>query len=235
MLLHDDEKNILTGILGTVAVHLFVLIIFLIARLDKVRDLHQESIVIEFDEEVYKTLEELMEEKKTLTSNVKSLSQEDVKNIAVNTASQIEEKISTEKYIEQIKEELNIDDLNQQQDRSLDNEISLEPKEKPKKQERKQKNTFYKGPTRISFFLENRTDRYIHIPVYKCQGNGTVVVNIIVNQLGEVISATLASTSTDEECVIETAIESASISLFSSDPAADPKQRGTISYEFVAQ
>ena len=53
MLLQEEEKNRLTGVLGTLAVHLLVLIVFLIARLDKVRDIHQEPIVIEFDEQLY--------------------------------------------------------------------------------------------------------------------------------------------------------------------------------------
>src|SRR4030042_813662 len=119
MLLKEEEKNIITGILGTVLVHLLVVIIFLLARLDKVHNIHREPIVIEFDEETYKTLEQLMKESESKESDVKDLSQEVIKNIAVNTANQLEEKISTDKYIEQLKEELDINDLNQQHDRSL--------------------------------------------------------------------------------------------------------------------
>lgn len=234
MLLHEEEKNIITGILGTVAVHLLVLIIFLVARLDKVRDVHQESILIEFDEEVYKTLEQMLEEKKNLLSDVQDLSSSDAKNIAVNTADEIKEEISTDKYLEQLKEELGIEELNQQLDRSLDDleiESEAEKTENPEEDE----NKIYSGPTRIEFSLEGRKARYMHIPVYKCQGNGKVVVNIVVNQQGEVVSTALASSTTDEICIIETAIKSASISLFNIDLNAEAKQKGTISYEFVAQ
>jgi len=234
MLLHQEEKNIITGILGTVAVHLLVLIVFLVARLDKVRDVHQESIVIEFDEEVYKTLQQLMEEKKNLLSDVQDLSSSDVKNIAVNTANEVEKEINTDKYLEELKEELGIEELNQQLDRSL-NDLEIESESGQKEDLTEEDNKLYSGPTRIEFSLEGRTARYIHIPVYKCQGNGEVVVNILVNQQGEVISATLASSTTDEICIIETAIESASISLFNIDQNAKPKQKGTLSYEFVAQ
>jgi len=235
MLLKEEEKNIITGILGTVLVHLLVVIIFLLARLDKVHDIHREPIVIEFDEQTYKTLEQLMKESTLKESNVQSLSQEVIKNIAVNTANQLDEKISTDKYIDKLKEELNIKELNQQHERSLGDDPILqnEKPEKTKPEEKKYK--YYKGPTRINFSLEGRTDRYIHIPVYKCQGSGKIVIDIIVNPEGQVISTAVASSDTDEECVMNTALESASISLFNIDMSAPSRQSGTISYEFVAQ
>ena len=235
MLLKEEEKNIITGILGTVSVHLLVLIIFLLARLDKVHNIHREPIVIEFDEETYKTLEQLMKESELKESDVKDLSQEVIKNIAVNTANQIEEKISTDKYIEQLKEELNIDDLNQQHDRSLVEDPILQDEKPEEDKQEESKYKYYKGPTRINFFLEGRTERYIHIPVYKCQGSGMVVIDIVVNQEGQVISTSVASSNTSEECVITTALQSAGISSFNIDMNASPRQSGTISYEFVAQ
>ena len=84
MLLKEEEKNIITGILGTVSLHLLVLIIFLVARLDKVHEKYPEKMVIEFDDQTYKTLEQLMQENKAENSEVKPLTQEAVKNIAVN-------------------------------------------------------------------------------------------------------------------------------------------------------
>jgi len=234
MLLKEEEKNIITGLLGTISLHLLVLIIFLLARLDKVHDVHRETIVIEFDEQTYKTLEQLIQENKADDSEVKPLSQEAIKNIAVNTANQLNEKISTEKYIEQLKEELNIDELNAQNNKSLGQEPIVQS-EKPLPVKREQKPMYYKGPTRINFFLVGRTGRYIHIPVYKCQGSGKVVIDIVVNQQGKVISTSVASANTSEECIIETALESAGISLFNIDMEAESRQKGTISYEFVAQ
>jgi hypothetical protein len=235
MLLKEEEKNIITGILGTVSVHLIILIVFLLARLDKVHHVHREPLIIEFDEQTYKTLEQLIKESSSKESNVKNLSQEAIKNIAVNTASQLENKISTDKYIEQLKEELNINELNQQHDRSLGNEPILQTEKSDETKPEEKKPSYYKGPTRISYFLEGRTDRYINIPVYKCQGSGSVVVNIIVNQEGQVISTSVASSNTTEECIINTALQSAGISLFNIDMNAPAKQSGTISYEFVAQ
>ncbi len=233
MFLKEEEKNILTGIVGTVGIHLLLLIVFMIVRLDKVHNIHKEPIVIEFDEEIYRTLEQMMKEEKLQESNVEPLSQQDIKNIAVNASKQIREDISTEKYIEKLKEELDIEELNQQLDRSI-NEPVVASEIKQKTDEKKNEKR-YTGPTRIEYTLEGRTDRFIHIPVYKCQRGGKVVIDIVVNQEGEVINASVASSSTDEICIIETALQSASVSLFNIDLNADPRQRGKISYEFVSQ
>ncbi len=235
MLLKEEEKNIITGLLGTVSVHLLILIIFLLARLDKVRDVYQEPIVIEFDDQTYKTLEQLMKENKSKNSEIQPLSQQAIKNIAVNTANQLEQKISTEKYIEQLKDELDIKDLNQQQNRPLGDEPIIQSEKPDKKNQETAKSKYYKGPTRINFYLKGRTERYINIPVYKCQGSGKVVVDIVVNQQGEVISTSVASANTSEECILRTALEAAGISLFNIDLNAEPRQKGTITYEFVAQ
>jgi TonB family protein len=197
-----------------------------------VHDVHQEPMVIEFDEELYKTLEQMIKETKPQDSKVENLSQTEIKNIAVNTANQLEEKINTEKYIEDLKQELDIDEINRQLDRSLENEPIISEEPKPEKIE---KNNNYKGPTRIEYDLGGRGHRYIYRPIYKCQGNGKVIISITVNPEGEVIDAKILSANTNEICIQETAIASAQQSLFQIDLNADPKQRGTISYEFVAQ
>jgi TonB family protein len=233
MLLHEEEKNILTGILGTVVVHLLVVIVILITRIDKVKNIHHETIVIEFDEELFKTLEQLQEEKMLTESKVDPLTQQDIKNIAVNAARQLDEKISTEKYIEQLKEELNISDLNQQLDNTIDNDAIIQEPNKELNKDTPENE--YRGPTRIEYDLGGRGARYIHYPIYKCQGSGKVVVDIVVNPVGEVISASVASSNTHEVCISETALESARKSLFEMDLSGKPKERGTISYEFVAQ
>lgn len=229
MFLKQEEKNILTGIIGTIGIHLLILIVFLLLRLDKVHDIHKEAIVIEFDEEIYKTLEQLMQEEKFQNSDVEPLSRQDLKNIAVNTTNEIHEDISTEKYIEQLKEELNIKELNQQLERTVDDPV-LASEEKNDKEELR-----YSGPTRIEYSLKGRTDRFIHVPVYKCQRGGKVVVNIVVNKEGEVINTSVAYSSTKEICIIEAALRSARVSLFNIDLNAIPKQKGSISYEFVSQ
>jgi hypothetical protein len=235
MVVKQDFKITIAGVLVTISIHLLVLILFLVTQINDINRNRDEPLVIELDQETYKAFEQAMDKKTPEVSEIKPLSGEDVKNIAVNTAMEIENKISTEKYINDLKQELNITELNQQLDRSIGDEafISSEVKEKKPEQAVPQ-NTFYKGPTRVEYNFR-RNHRFIHIPVYKCQGSGEIVVDIVVNQQGEVISAAVASSNTSEDCIIETALQSARISLFASDLNADLREKGTIYYEFVAQ
>ena len=57
MVVEEEKRNILTGILGTIAFHLLLLVVFLTAKIGKVKNQHQELITIEFSEEEYKSID----------------------------------------------------------------------------------------------------------------------------------------------------------------------------------
>jgi hypothetical protein len=247
MFLKEEEKNIYTALLGTAAFHLLILVAFLIVQLGGAKIEGKEQVVIEFDEQTYKAIQEYAKQMKPLnnysekTAVVKGadaikLSQEAIKNIAVNTSEKIKDQISTEKYIEQVKQELGIKELNQQLDRSAGEEPVAEDannnKNSPPPPTEKK---IYHGPTRISYSLEGRTERYMHVPVYKCESSGNVIVNIIVSPAGAVIGESVASSTTNDDCLIDAAIDAAHKSQFSIELNAETRERGTISYEFVAQ
>lgn len=93
-----------------------------------------------------------------------------------------------------------------------------------------------KGNVVVSYDLPGRTDTYLHIPAYECQGGGRVVVAVTVNRNGRVIAATVEkATSTSDDCILDMAITAAKNSSFNVSNSAPEKQRGTISYIFVAQ
>ncbi len=97
-------------------------------------------------------------------------------------------------------------------------------------------NVIRKENTTVSYFLENRWHRYLYIPTYKCQGGGTVIIDIVINQSGKVISATIAENkSTHDQCLLEEAYHSATSAVFNSDSKSPTKQVGTITYVFLAQ
>jgi TonB family protein len=245
MFLKEEEKNIYTAALGTVAFHLLVLVAFLLVRLGEGKIVAKEQVVIEFDEQTYKAVQEYAKHLKPLEAYSEKapvmkgtealrLTQDAIKNIAVNTSDKIKDQISTDKYIEQVKQELGIKELNQQLDRSAGEEPVAENANKnspPPPTEKKS----YHGKTRISYSLEGRTDRYMHIPVYKCESAGDITIDITVNPSGEVIGESVTSSSTNDECLIEAAIDAARRSQFSIKLDAESKEHGTISYEFVAQ
>jgi TonB family protein len=236
MWIREEEKNIISAVLATVLIHLLILITCLIFRIHKEKVIHQEQIVIEFDQEVLKSLEQSMQENKTPKQAENTyLSQEDAKNIAVNTANKLEKELSTDKYIKEVKEELGIKDPKPREIITTD-ELNAESVEKKAYQAPVEEKTVnYKGPTRITCFLENRKIRYTQVPVYKCQGGGIVTVAIVVNPKGEVIDATIESTNSNEECFSEAALQAARLTLFSIDLKAEPRAKGTITYEFVPQ
>lgn len=93
----------------------------------------------------------------------------------------------------------------------------------------------YKGSVTVSFSLTNpvRTSRYLHIPAYQCEAGGEVVVQITVDNGGEVVAARVRSGG--DECMRETALYAARRSTFNIDPAAPQRQVGTITYIFIPQ
>lgn len=228
----EENRNIYTGILGTVSVHLIVLVIFLTAKIGDVKTLHQEQISIEISEEEYKTIEEIIQEEQPQQEAIQPLSDQAMSNIVSNVADQMNEEISTEKYIQDLMDEMGIEDLDPEHDNSLPDDPQLAA-DKPE-EEKEIKTNF--GQTRISYNVPpNRKARYIDRPIYRCQGGGTVVINITVDQQGSVLQADIKSTTTNEECIKEMALLSARNFLFERDASAEKKVNGTITYIFVAQ
>jgi TonB family protein len=230
-MLQQEKQYMLNGILGTIAFHMIILVAFLTFRIGEVKNMHQELIEIEFAEEEFKTIEEIIEENKPDKEAITPLSNEQMSNIASNVADEMNEEISTEKYIEELMKEMDIEDLNPQHDNTLPEEAISSEKTKEKKEV---KTNF--GQTRITYNVTpNRQASYIDRPIYRCQGGGEVVVAIVVDQQGYVTQAQIKSSSTSEECIHETAIASAQNFMFERDAAAPKKVNGTITYIFVAQ
>ncbi|WP_067144846.1 hypothetical protein [Pseudotamlana agarivorans] len=87
----------------------------------------------------------------------------------------------------------------------------------------------------ISFSLPNRTKIYIPIPIYLCEVDGKIIVNVTVNANGDVVDSYVNTSSTsDNECLIERALEYANQSRFSKDPN-QKSQLGTITFMFVGK
>lgn len=90
------------------------------------------------------------------------------------------------------------------------------------------------GNVTVSYDLAGRTATYLHVPAYQCREGGTVVVGITVNRNGEVTNASVEKASPGE-CIAQRAVQAALASSFNADAGAPDRQRGTITYVFVAQ
>ena len=206
--------------------------------------MQKEQVLIEFKEEI-KPLEDKSPKSEELAANAEvmpSLSDREVHSIAANVAGKIEDKISTQKYEQEVLKELGISSLKSQQDQNPEppsedeNAIGKMAGEEKPATEPYVPNVIRKDNTTVSYFLENRWHSYIYIPTYKCEGGGTVIIDIVLNQEGRVVSAIIAENkSTRDACLLEEAYRSATSARFNADPKSPLKQLGTITYVFIAQ
>ncbi len=98
------------------------------------------------------------------------------------------------------------------------------------------KNVIYVGESNIVYYLENRYHISLPIPVYLSQGGGKVIVDIVVNQQGRVVSAVpRKNIKIREEQTFFYAKAAALRTVFNSEPTAPKAQKGTIHYTFIAQ
>jgi len=87
----------------------------------------------------------------------------------------------------------------------------------------------------ILYSLVNRKKIHIPIPVYLCEVNGKIIVNITVNSSGYVIDTYVNRSSTsDNQCLIEHALDYAKQSQFSPDASKD-SQIGSITFSFIGK
>lgn len=95
-----------------------------------------------------------------------------------------------------------------------------------------------KGSVLVSFSLLNPT-RYsadLITPGYLCERGGEVVVSITVNRNGNVVSAVVDRSLSDEDnCMHTAALDAARRSRFNVDSSAPERQSGTITYVFMRQ
>ena len=87
----------------------------------------------------------------------------------------------------------------------------------------------------IRYSLVDRTDEFLPIPIYLCEAGGKIVITITVDDKGNVIDTYLNTTSTSSnECLIESAIEYAQKAKFNADPSKK-KQIGSITFNFIGK
>jgi hypothetical protein len=233
----------LNGILGTVIFHMLVLIIFLLLKMQSYQEVIHKDISIEFpDEEFVEAPDDQMSEEEIFERMLaRQLSSS---NRAINEARNIEEKISTDNYVQdvlkQIEDQRTEDWLTQKEE--LEKELNKEdivPEQQ--KEDVTEPEEEFMGPTNISYIFSiqplDRRKRNLPVPVYRCRGAGVVEVKISVDQLGNVTSAKskVIAASHDAECLAEVAETYARRSTFEGNLSAPANHIGIITYNFIAQ
>jgi hypothetical protein len=252
--LHKNIKlnlSFINGLLGTIILHLLAGIIFFSVKITGFYT-HTIEVKIETPQSIKHDLEEVIEKKQQERERLMKMEKtadafianHNRKNIGVNVADK--SPASMEKDLQDIQKDIEdakkqISSIQENLDKQDQKLLVSDEKEAPqviKKHEKIQgKLAVYKGPTNIYYDLAGRRDISLYIPVYKCEGYGKVVVLITVNQAGEVTSAIIdKAVSNTDACLLEASTDAALRSKFNFDNTKAPaKQRGTITYLFVAQ
>ncbi len=241
------KKNIV-AILYTLIFHVLVLIVLVFVKVEGLKQDRELGVVIDFTEEEPETPEEETVEVPAEFMEQVYAARERASNRAVNLDDRLNKEISTEEYVDELKNELESQRdeeflknrekweeilstaVTGQEDNKTTGEEEAEAEEEP-----------FTGPTTITYkFLEQPEQRQkidFTIPIYRCEGSGVVVVDIEVGRDGRVESAEVASVKagTDSNCFSQAAVRAALSSRFHSDFDAPKKQRGQITYQFIAQ
>lgn len=230
----------------TLLVHMALLVLILMIRVQHYRHIPENQVVIEI-----KTLEEIRNLEVIQTERLRQqASRQNTRNIAVD---QNEDRI--EKYDEYadnrpsraaVDREVNKRISQAIKDIIKENNLKPDDRELPKiesgpddlyKAKKIEEEQVYRGPTNIYYKLDGRKVVYLHVPVYKCQGGATVQVDIRVGQRGKVELVTINGSGTDtrDPCFLDAAKEAAQRTRFSFNSSAPLLQNGYIIYHFVAQ
>jgi outer membrane biosynthesis protein TonB len=98
------------------------------------------------------------------------------------------------------------------------------------------------GSVMVDWSLSGRTAHqnnnwYVRNPGYTCGygSSGKVSVQIVVNQNGDVVSATATGSASANDCMVQQALKYAKLSRFNYSSSSPKTQTGTIVYTFVGQ
>jgi hypothetical protein len=237
------------GILGTIIIHLVLATIVLIMKINTIQNRESALNVNLLTEEEVKELLDPDEKKENQTQQKEIFTPAEreflgKRNIATNEADQ-KANDKVDQMVNDIKNELNIKDPSpvdrQQAPQPAPSEDAIPDKsikeDKIIKRSTTGIRTFYKGPTSVSYYLEGRYHENLPIPVYKCQGNGKVVLKIEVNQQGYVVNLEIdrAQSNIPDACILETAEKAAKTTRFNFGNTGPAIQKGTLTYIFIAQ
>lgn len=232
------------GIMGTLVFHILFVSAFLVAELKKEGDIKEEAILLDFTAPKEEKLPEEKIEKKEETNTAQDKSAvnraSNASNRAVNDAMNTRrDKFFDASYNKDIEEAKKlVADVNKQLSKKVPQAKKFAmPEVTTEGQDRDSiKNTIYSGKSNIHYFLENRYHLRLPIPVYLAKSGGTIIVDIQVDRSGNVVKAEVRSSKNAKDPMLaDYAKQAAEQTVFNSEPKAPAIQRGTITYNFVAQ
>ncbi len=236
----------INGIIATLAIHVVVLASLFFARLKNDYELPPDALFVDLTSEEIK-LPDPEKEKQDLGNQALALngaqSGEHNSNRAVNLGDQSGhssgDPFFDKEYAREVAAAKQLEsDVNKNLAKKIpeigDIPMPVASTEGMSREEAKR--STFKGRSNIHYLVGNRYHLQLPIPVYLAQGGGEVVVDVVVDRNGEVITATPhESANITDQMIFAYAKQAAEKTVFNSDNTAPDKQRGTITYLFVAQ
>jgi len=230
------------GIYTTISIHLVAIIVFLLYNINNIRygeafftidfSKQEEKIAQEEKEERIKSFEKELNQ--ILSGNMRS---HELRNVAVDKSDNIlrddrhqnPSAIYDEARQVQARLDASRNAARQQQGGDYVPLAAL-PDESSGKTET------YKGPSVLSYDLGGRKAMRLPVPVYQCHGGGDVTVMIEVDRRGYVVNMLISvAASVDNTCLHEAAKRAARTTRFAANANAPERQKGHITYRFIAQ
>ena len=235
MKLRGEDK---AGIYITAIIHLAVIIILLLLKIDSVNS--TEFYVLDYTDvkapEIKKKPEKKpelsREEIERLIAAASKGDAEALKSIAVNAGLKDDRGTNADELYKD--HERILREIREGQKTPVDDE-RVETAGPEQDKDNTGQTKAYSGPSVLSWELEGRQAVKLPIPAYRCYGAGDVTVIITVNKIGQVTAAKVDETSSSSDgCLRQRSVEAAKQSKFSRDDTRET-QMGTIVYRFIAQ
>lgn len=233
------------SILGTIAVHIILLVWFNLTLVIHKPYQAKERVVMRLD---FSDTEQ--ESSPTESQQSEGQSAGELTNVVAN-ANQDETTYTNQHFSKSKADQEILDELKQMEADEFNSiEHSVDVKELPDEKSTVDNNLIKEGAKEnenaaygndvmatASYYLKNRTPQRKPTPSYKCTTEGTVVVLIKVNQKGQVVSASIdeAKTNTKNDCLRNEAINYSKRWRFTQDFNDAVRKSGWIKFSYVAQ
>lgn len=237
------------GVIATLAFHLIVVAVLLIAQLRPLTKVLQEGIYIDFSPELSK-IEKVSEKEKEKQPEQNSKlnqsanqGQQLSSNRGVNEASKESSRSKDPYFDKEYEAEIAaakklVGDVNKTLSQKIPKigDVAMPEDNTTGKTPEQIKQSDFKGKSNIHYFLDKRYHLRLPIPVYLAEGGGEETVDIVVGRDGRVINAEPRSNpAIKDPAILAYAKQAAEKTLFNPEPSAPEKQKGTITYIFVPQ
>ena len=233
------------ALLGTLILHVLLLIVFVSVRLvGEYKQRADMGFIVDMPEEREKWEEKKREEKKEMKRRAEEEVENLLKSVITNENIKVAEKhlneTSVREYEDRLKRELASYDYSRyaykRDAEYAKDSMAYRKTERDMREADSLRTVVYSGKSSVAYDLEGRYAEFMPIPVFKCEFGGKVVVEIKVSRKGGVESAKVIDAFSDkDDCLRETAVRAALRSRFNTSPRAPESQVGKITYNFVKQ